>query len=157
MGGGGTSSHTNQYEKERIGVNKRKYGELADNGFQSNDEFKAATAAVQSGSTDATQLKAVGLSYDSTFGRYTLANGTDFEAAQTDWGNYTAERQEVAKYSASEERRKAAPTDLTGTSGNVDYDLAIKTDDEEKDKTTTTSTVDTSPSTASTNQPLGIY
>jgi len=192
--GGSPGSNTNQYEPERVGVNKRRYGELADNGFQSIDQYNSAQSFIESYNpniqqyekvwvqdapndytdpsdlsghfeqreTEAwlqqqSQMEAAGLTYNKDFNRWTLANGVDYEAAKKDWSNYQMEREDIAKYSASEERRKTAPADLTGTSGNVDYDLSIKDDEEDKTKTTTVSAVDTSPSTASTSQVLGIY
>ena len=177
MGGGGGGSTAN-YEKERQGVDRRTYGQLSKTGFQSRDAYERALAGTklkQSAFTKTTTdeygsqstvedtdayhkaLADSGLQYDSTYNRWSLASGVDFDAAKTDWENYSLERKDIATYDAQEARRKAAPDSLTGTSGKVDYSLAIQEDDKDKDKTTTTIAGDTSESTASTSQSLGIY
>ena len=174
MGGG---SHTTSYEAERVGVDKRRYGEVSKTGFQSQEQYDNAMKLVDTGynppkvnslgteaySKDALDaynksLTDANLKYDTSSNRWQLASGVDLEAAKEDWGNYTLERGEIAAYNANEDRRKAAPDSLTGTSGKVDYSLGISTDDKEKDdKTASTTTYDESASTASTSQSLGIY
>jgi len=168
--GGSPGTHTNQYEQERVGVDKRAYGELSKTGIQSQDEYDyykkiysgaripdAFNAVFKANNIDTTPP---GLIYDSNYGRYKLSNGVDLEAALTDWENYSSERKEIATYKSQEERRKSAPTSLTGTTGNVESDLAIKettVGGETKTRTKKKKTIDTSPTVASTSQPLGIY
>jgi len=99
-----------------------------------------------------------GAVYDSKWDRWKTEGGVDIEAALRDWENYTGERKEIATYSAKEARRTTAPEDLTGTSGAVDYSLAIKDEEDKKETSVGASrSYDTSPSTASTSQALGIY
>jgi len=101
-----------------------------------------------------------GLKYDSTFGRWSLASGVDMEAAKTDWQNYTSERKDIATAGAREARRKAAPTNLTGATGAAqDGVTTTQSPDEAKDNPLAISLIadDTSQSTASTSQSLGIY
>ena len=177
MGGGG-GGNTTEYEKERIGVDTRAYGKLSKTGIQSQEQYDAYKQLVSGASVDSTisdlpiisqavgtlketAAKDAGLAYDTTYDRYSLANGVDLDAALSDWENYRLEREEMATYEAKEARRKDAPESLTGTSGKVDYSLAITdSDDAKKEDTLSTSvssTVDTSPTVSSTSQTLGIY
>lgn len=127
MGGGGSSgSNTNVYEKDRVAVARRNYGELASNGFQTQEQYDAAVASK------------TGLNYDKNYNRYSLASGVDYDSAVTDWNNYRMERAEIDEYGAAEERRKEAPDNLTGTSGQVDYTLAIEQDANATDTNVTT-------------------
>jgi hypothetical protein len=210
MGGGGSTATITEYEKERQGVSKRAYGELASDGIQSREQYEMYKAAMSgkgmtqkdfkrqekyvtgtdyiaigenedmSMATRPENYKAVkkygtrtvddvdaynnyrkstgNLKYDSTYKRWSLDNGVDLDAALADWENYELERKEIQKYEAKEERHKAAPSSLTGTSGKVDYSLAATKDsDKKKSKKASALTIDESPSTASTNQSLGIY
>jgi hypothetical protein len=186
MGGGG---HNTDYEKERIGVDKRRYGRLSKTGFQSQEQYDTVMSGLDIKQEDFTHKVAYtdsdgitsyrteydeagfnnaladkGLKYDKNYKRYSLIDsGVDLDAAKEDWSNYTMEREDIATYSAKEARRKQAPTDLTGTSGNVESDLTIKDsksvggDNGEGTKTRKKKAIDTSASTASTNQSLGIY
>jgi len=164
MGGGSPGTHSTQYEKERLGVDKRAYGAVSKTGFQTAKQYEAASQFVSSfdpqsqGQDEA--ITRAGLKYDPTYGRFSLAaSGVDFEAARTDWQTYSSEQQEIEAYKAKEERRKKAPGELTGTSGKVDYTLAIDSDNKEPvvGATLGVDTIDTTPTTASTSQSLGIY
>jgi len=143
MGGGGQSQQTN-YQSDRVGVHKRQYAQLSDNGFQSQAEYDAAVNSHK------------GLVYDPTYGTYTLKNGVDFNAAVEDWNNYLAEKQEQDAYNAKEERRKEAPKNLTGTTGAASS-LTIGSGSTKTTPTKKTKLSSSSPSIASTSQPLGIY
>jgi hypothetical protein len=179
MCGGGGSTY---YEDTRTGVDRRRYGELSKTGFTSKDAYENALEGTSLKQSDFTktiqvsdgnggyQTKIVedvdafnsaladkGLTYNKTYGRYSLTSGVDLDAAKTDWQNYTIEREDIATNSAKEARRIAAPEDLTGTSGKVDYSLGIKDDKEDDKLSTPTTTYDESASTASTSQALGIY
>lgn len=188
MGGGGGGSHSTEYEPTRRGVDTRSYGQLSKTGIQNIGQYKQfaelskgagktitdfqSERAVTDNRTGEAVMETVtdqagwdaysksmgGASYDSKWKRWKTNTGVDMEAALKDWGNYQTERIEIAEYDARETRRKDAPDDLTGTSGNVDYELAI-TDDEKKKETAVgaSTTIDESPSTASTSQSLGIY
>ena len=148
MGGGGGGSVTvSEYQAPRVGVARRKYGELS-NGFQSQAEYEAYKKG---------NYSAYGMSKNSNYGTVTLKNGVDAASAAKDWENYMAERSEIATYNAKEARRKKSPDELTSSKT---VDLSIKSQDEQnKDNEvpTITQSYDTSPSTASTSQPLGIY
>lgn len=98
-----------------------------------------------------------GASYDSKWGRWRMSNGVDMEAALNDWNNYVGERTEIAGAEAKDIRRQEAPDELDGTSGSVDYTLGIEEEDKKETSVGAVETVDTSPSTASTSQSLGIY
>jgi len=164
--GGGSGSHTTEYEPERVGPARRKYGERPTT-FKGQDDYEWAVNQVNKGAYIGTKSKyrsketdtLSSINYDPTYQRYTLDDGTDLKAAITDWENYINERSEIAVYEASEARRKEAPESLTGTSGNVDYSLSINQEEDDENRTSTISstTVDISPTTASTNQSLGIY
>lgn len=179
-GGGGGTTYKPVYEPERVSVAKRNYGELSSNGFQSQEDFDAKQKFIQNYKhiprnevgepgivgfaerlahfrRNEEEMKAIGLKYNEDFDRWTLANGVDYQSAVDDWGNYTSEREEIAQYEAKEERRKSAPKDLAGTSGKVDYSLAIKQNDKQSSTDKKKKKIDKSPSTASTNQSLGIY
>ena len=146
MGGGGGSTSTTQYQSPRKGVTRRRYGELSTNGFTSQAEYDAYKKG---------NYNAFGMKRDSAYGTVSLANGTDAEAAAKDWENYMLERQEIATYNAKEQRHKKSPEEL---SSGVTPDLTIGGDkSKKKDYPTVTQSYDMSPSTASTNQPLGIY
>ena len=153
MGGGG-SSHKTKYEQERVGVARRDYGELSETGIQSIEEY-GSLKALMGGS--ATVDPGGSATYSDRYNRWTMGSGVDVEAAVLDWENYSAERESIATQSAKEARRQKAPEDLTGTSGNVDYSLAITDDDKKETSIGAIETDDTSPSTASTSQSLGIY
>lgn len=113
MGGGGSSSNKNIYQKDRKGVATRSYGVLSSNGIQSQEEYDAI-------------LKGQGVATAARYGTKSLAStGVDYDAAINDWNNYQLERQEIAEYDAKQTRAQEAPDDLTGTTGNVDYSLAI--------------------------------
>ena len=146
MGGG--SSHETKYEKQRVAVDRRAYGKLSKTGFQSQEQYDKVMAGDMTG-----------LNYDKQYDRYSLASGVDLEAAKSDWGNYSTELQDINTENLKEERRKSAPKNLTGTSGKVDYSLAIDSKGKKKKSnlSTTVKATDTSKSTASTNQSLGIY
>ncbi len=99
-----------------------------------------------------------GAVYDAKWDRWKTSDGVDIEAALSDWENYTGERKEIATYGAKEARRTRAPDDLSGTTGAVDYSLSIGDKDKKKETSVgATKTYDTSSSTASTSQALGIY
>ena len=172
MGGGGGST-TTQYQKPRTGVDPRQYGELS-NGFRSRDEYEEFLAyrdKVEAAKNEPKYIEGMNgelelnpasiiptsdkFTYDEHYDTYTLANGVDVEASIKDWNNYENERIEIATYNAKEDRRKKAPDELQNSQT---VDLSIK-QDKTKDKKvpTVTQSYDTSPSTASTNQPLGIY
>ena len=207
MGGGGGGSHITEYEPTRVGVDKRRYGELSKTGIQSIDQYKQYSKSTKGrGKTQADFMNRVnvmesynttdkegntitkqrqkignngqplykmvndtaaygkytkglgGATYDAKWNRWKTSTGVDMEAALNDWSNYAGERTEIAEYGAKETRRKEAPDELTGTSGNVDYSLAITKDDDKKESSVRAiESFDTSPSTASTNQSLGIY
>lgn len=150
MGGGGSTTSI-MYQNPRTGVDRRQYGEKSD-GFQSQEEYDA----FQQFKKNPKGSNPYGFKYDSRYGTYTLKNGVDAEAAVTDWQNYENERIETATYNAKEDRRKKAPDEL-GSSKTLDLSIAGVSDKDKKKNPTITQTYDTSPSTASTSQPLGIY
>jgi len=179
MGGGG--SHPDEYEAERRGVGRRGYGKLASNSIQNigdykrfkdmfagvgktqNDFMAAELAGYQAGlRVEDTEAYASyvesngGATYDSKWNRWKMADGTDMQAALSDWENYEGERKEIATNTAKNERTKAAPDDLTGTSGNVDYTLSVG-DQEEEDGVGGSISGDETESLATSSQTLGIY
>lgn len=182
MGGGG--SHADKYEAERIGVSRRGYGKLAANSIQSRTDYlrykemfsragktqedfqkqdpRAPGAAGSISYGDDTEAYATylasnnGATYDSTYKRWKMADGTDMQSALTDWNNYEGERKEIATNTAKNERRKAAPKDLSGTSGNVDYTLSVG-DQEEEDGVGGAIKGDETESLATSSQTLGVY
>lgn len=146
MGGGGAGSHNTEYQNPRVGVHRRQYAQLSDNGFQSQAEYDAAVNKHQ------------GLNYDSKFGTYTLKNGVDFDAAVGDWNNYQNELAEQKAYQAKEDRRLQEPTDFAGTRGGTTQDLAINKNSQVSGITKVRkSKTNSGPSLDSTQQPLGIY
>lgn len=179
MGGGG--SNPDEYEAERRGVSRRGYGKLASNSIQSMEDYNrykelfASRGKTQRdfsnliktewGYTEPTPDTEAyasyvasnnGSTYDAEWNRWKLADGTDMQAALTDWENYEGERKEIATNTARNERTKAAPEDLTGTSGNVDYTLSVG-DQEEEDGVGGTISGDETESLATSSQTLGIY
>ena len=107
----GLGSSEQLVEPERLGVNKRHYGEIADNGIQSQAEYDAYIEG------DYSNLK-----YLKHWDRYTLQNGVDLEAALEDWSNYMDERSEIALYRYNEERNKLKPATIN-TSKAVEYEI----------------------------------
>jgi len=97
---GGHSGGGTAYEPERIGVNKRRYGELADNGFQSIDAYKAAIDVVDNYNPNLQQ-------YDSIT---TNSRGEDPSDA-------TTTRVENAEWRAQQDAMEAA-----GLTYNKDFD-----------------------------------
>lgn len=146
-GGGGGGSHTTEYQKPRVGVHRRQYAQLSDNGFQSQEEYDAAVNHHQ------------GLIYNEKYGTYTLKNGVDFDAAVEDWNNYQDELAEQKEYQAKEDRRLQEPDDFSGTRGGTTQDLTINKNSQVSGVTTPRKkkTVASGPSLDSTQQPLGIY